>query len=107
MASIQTIELKEEMFDNVRAGIKTATLRTGKRDYELGTAILFGDKRKNAVFINVTKISYMKMGSVSDDDALQEGYQCREDLISVMKAIYDITGNDPFVTQVKFEYISG
>jgi hypothetical protein len=107
MANIQTIELREKMFDNVRKGIKIATLRNGKRDYILGDTILYGNEHKNAVFIEVTDINYMKLRDITDADAQQEGYAARDGLITVMKDIYKDITDESIVTQVYFRYISG
>lgn len=107
MANIQTIELREDMFENVRKRIKIATLRNGKRDYVLGDTILYGNEHKNAVFIKVTEINYKAFREITDADAQQEGYTKRDELIAVMKDIYKDITDDSIVTQVFFEYISG
>lgn len=107
MANIQTIELRESMFDNVRNGIKIATLRNGKRDYHIGDAILYGNEHKNAVFIKITNVKFKLLKDITDDDAKQEGYTNRDGLISVMKDIYKDITDDSIVTQAFFRYISG
>jgi len=106
-ASIQTIELRENMFDDVRNNIKIATLRNGKRDYELGSTILYGNEHGNTVFIDVNKISYMRLKDIIDADAQQEGYEKRDDLINIMKDIYKDITDESIVTQVFFKYTNG
>lgn len=104
MANIQTIKLRDEMFDNVRSGVKIATLRKGKRDYTTGKTILYGNN--NCDYINVYEVIYKLLSEITDEDAQQEGYDCKEDLIKIMKHIYEDIAMDAVVTQVFFEYLS-
>lgn len=102
MANIQTIELRDEMFDNVRKEIKIATLRKGKRDYTTGKTILFGQKYCD--LIDVTNVRYIKFSEITDADAQQEGYENKQGLIDVMKEIYTDITDETICTQVWFKY---
>lgn len=97
---MQLIELRESMFDNVVRGIKIATLRKGKRDYDLGEAVILGTERNRALLCNIDKINIIKLSDINDEDAKQEGYKKAEELINVMTDIYGKLESNQVVTQV-------
>jgi hypothetical protein len=99
------IELREMMFDDVRNGIKVATLRKGKRDYPLGNTVLIGDKGRNCVLIDVKSLEEKTIADVTDNDAKVEGYANRQELIDVMSDIYGDVKESTVVTQVHFDFI--
>lgn len=103
MASIQTIELRDSMFEKVRNGKKIATLRKGKRDYIPGDTLLYG--KKYCDMIEVTDLTYKKLDEISDEDARVEGYSKASDLIKIMKDLYPGITNDTICTQVWFVYL--
>lgn len=102
MANIQTIELNDSLFENVRNGSKTATLRKGKRDYQTGNTLLYG--KKYCDMIEVNDIKYKYFSTITDEDAQQEGYDKAFELKNIMKKFYPDITEDTLCTQVWFDY---
>jgi hypothetical protein len=102
---MQLIELRESMFDNVVNNIKIATLRKGKRDYDLGEVVILGTERNRVLLCNIDRINIIKLSDIGDEDAQQEGYQKAQELIDVMNDIYGKLEPDQVVTQVWWTFI--
>lgn len=102
---MQIIELRESMFDNVINNIKIATLRKGKRDYDLGEVVVLGTERNRVLLCNIEKIHIIKLSDICDEDAKQEGYQKAQELIDVMNDIYGKLEPNQVVTQVWWTFI--
>jgi len=101
---MQAFELKERMFDNVVNGIKLATLRKGDRNYDTGETVIVGTERNRALLVTVSAINKFPLSELTLDDARQEGYKCRQDLIDVMTEIYGELDDDQIVTQVWWNF---
>ena len=102
MANIQTIELRDDLFENVRNCTKIATLRKGVREYALGNTLLYG--KKYCDMVTVKDVIFKKFNEITDNDAKQEGYNKANELKNVMKEFYPDITEDTICTQVWFEY---
>lgn len=105
MTPVQTIELREIMFNSVIDGSKVATLRLGKRDYDKGETIVVGTERNRCLLVDMLAVQYKTVGEISDEDARIEGYNSANDLIMVMHEIYGYFDDKQVVTQAWFGFI--
>jgi hypothetical protein len=95
------IRLKAQFLDLVRQGRKRSTVRLGKRHYELGRAALVGPQ--GTVFVQITKLRYVSLSDLTDDDAIADGFTSRAELANTLRKIYGSLPPDAEMTVIHFE----
>jgi hypothetical protein len=87
------IKLYPEYYQPVIKKKKRSTIRKGRKNYQLGEAVLdFGDRTLD---IHITAIMLKPYGLLDDGDAIEDGFESLEDLQSVINCIYpDINPSD-------------
>lgn len=96
----QEIGLAEQFIPLIESGLKTTTVRMGKRDYSVGPAdLISGDVR---IPIIIQNVSFCRLRELTEHDARADGFAQRDQLLSTLKMFYPrIELNSP-VTIVRF-----
>lgn len=104
MVKNTNIDLDKKFIPLVRTGVKTQTVRQGKRDhYLLGETLLITDKVNLKIYIN--EIHYKAFNKLTEQDAILDGFSSLEELRGVLLGFYPDTKEEDTVTVVKFDYI--
>ncbi|MDO6718836.1 ASCH domain-containing protein [Psychrosphaera sp. 1_MG-2023] len=86
------------------AGQKTTTVRLGQKPFKIGIAAFLFDKRASKLLVEITEVRQLRFGSLSNDDARDDGFNSLESLRVALSEIYgrQIHCAD-VITQVRFE----
>ena len=104
---MQEIRFAKDLFELVKKGVKTSTVRNGIRDYTLGPVQCITDPpdkndRVRIISKFITKIELKTLKELTLEDAVNEYYDSVEHLVGRLKQIYpDIVG-DSEITLVTF-----
>jgi len=98
---MEIIKINSEYYKPVLSGKKVTTIHKGKKDYELGSALLAFDKKDIEVYI--TAIMYTFYYLLKNHHAIEDGFSSLEDLKETLLNIYPDIQNNDYVTIVYFE----
>lgn len=95
------LRVKSEFIPLIQQGLKSSTVRAGRRAVREGPAEVVSGRKSLAVVI--TRVEYKKFSALNDDDAKKDGFRDAEELEAALRQIYpDIhTGDD--VTIIHFK----
>lgn len=100
---MQTLALADELFPNVVSGVKRGTVRAGIRDVRLGGLMLTaasGNGKTATVWVD--RVAFTTAERLTDDDAVNDGYADRGELIDALHKFYPhLMASDP-VTVISF-----
>ncbi|WP_051440805.1 hypothetical protein M728_002368 [Ensifer sp. WSM1721] len=96
----QEIRLASQFIPLINSGLKTTTVRMGKRDYKVGPAdLITGNVR---IPIVIEEVFFCRLSELTEQDARMDGFSHRDQLVSTLKSFYpQIESNSP-VTVVRF-----
>jgi len=96
--------VKEKYVDLILEGKKTLTIRLGivKPRYE--EIIIHGGGRPIAK-VKIIRVYHKRIGELSDDDAIKDGFENRKELINELRKIYEKIGDDDWVTLIEFKIV--
>ena len=80
---------------------RLSTVRLGRRDYKLGSAVIVS-KNKH-IPIEITDVTFTTVGLLDNGVALSEGYNSVADLIGELRDFYPTISDESNVTVVRFE----
>jgi len=99
--TFQTLKLANELFEDLRGGIKKCTVRAGKRDVSLGPLIFESTDPvdDDSVFlfqeVNITEVRYTTLKYLSDEVAQMDGAADAVELLGSLRNFYpDLDLND-------------
>lgn len=99
---VPSLSLYSEFFDSVKKGIKTSTIRKGKKAIEPGVLLLKCGSNKE-ILVNVTKIEYKKFSQITNEDVVKDGFKNLREFKNIMIGIYPRISKDTVVTVVEFK----
>lgn len=94
------IRLAREYFDKVQSGLKTSTVRAGRRTVKTGSAVFVSDDAEIDIF--VTGFEYKRLEDLTDDDAVRDGFLDALQLKIALKKFYPDLDNRDDVTIIHF-----
>ncbi|MHC1627227.1 MAG: ASCH domain-containing protein [Candidatus Nezhaarchaeales archaeon] len=98
------IMLKKDFADLVLAGIKTATIRLGVVKPKKRQVLLHSGGKVLAE-LEITDVEVKKVRELTDEDAKQDGFQSRQQLIENLEKIYGRLRPDDHVTIIRFRVL--
>ncbi|MHC1636950.1 MAG: ASCH domain-containing protein [Candidatus Nezhaarchaeales archaeon] len=98
------IMLKKDFADLVLAGIKTATIRLGVVKPKKRQVLLHSGGRVLAE-LEITDVEVKKVRELTDEDAKQDGFQSKQQLIENLEKIYGRLRPDDNVTIIRFRVL--
>lgn len=100
----QSLRLKQELFDAVIRGEKKSTIRKGRRIISKGPLIL--EAGNESCLVYATSVKHCALKSLTDEDALKDGYKNKDDLLKAIKQFYPTLLPRNLVTVISFEEIA-
>jgi hypothetical protein len=97
---MQDIKLHDRFFPLIGDGRKRQTVRKGRRDFQLGEAKLLGNEWEAE--ITITSVKYKKLKDLTEEEAIEDGFNSRDELIEALRDIYDEIDRDTVVTMIGF-----
>jgi len=98
------IMLKKDFAGLVLAGIKTATIRLGIVKPKKKQVLLHSGGRVLAE-LEITDVEVKKVRELTDEDAKQDGFQSKKQLIENLERIYGRISPDDHVTIIRFRVL--
>lgn len=95
------IRLAREYFDKVQNGLKTTTVRAGRREVTAGNAKFVSSDAE--IDIVITSFEYKRLGELSDDDAIRDGFLNTLQLRDALKKYYPELDEKDDVTVIHFK----
>jgi hypothetical protein len=96
-----TLDLDPIFLDSVLSGSKTSTIRRGRRSVVLGPATLRCGNR--ALSINIREAQVIAAGSLSNDQAMSDGFSSVESLWGALRRYYPELSPGDEVTVIRYE----
>ncbi len=102
--SMQEIKLRDEIFPLLLSGKKKTTTRKGKREINLDLMrIVATDGTVEPVVKMVSRVEYVRMVNMTEEDAINDGYDSLAEWRGVMWSIYGELPGDEIITIIHFE----
>lgn len=99
---VQKLMLAESVYDELQDGVKSVTIRKGRRDISLGQLNFESVENERVTTVNVKKVIYCKLGGVPEEYIHADGFTSAQHMLEVLSEFYPgITLNDE-VTIVEF-----
>lgn len=97
----QYLRIKSEFIDDIRKGKKRATIRMGKQQIKHG--LLLFQNGNDYQLVNVKSVRYCHVKSLTEEDAIADGFANRDELIRKLHEIYPEIRKNQFVTVITFD----
>ncbi|TJW14443.1 MAG: ASCH domain-containing protein [Mesorhizobium sp.] len=98
-----TLKLADDLFPGLLNGEKTCTIRSGRRDIQLGPLVFESVSGElNQVTVEVISVIYMRAGDIPDDLARADGARDGTELLDAMKRFYPDLKSESEITAVIF-----
>ena len=94
--------LAEGVMDNLEFGNKLVTIRSGRRDIQLGELLFESVELGREAVVVVTKVLYCALKDVDPDYYFKDGFHSTEEMLEGMKNFYPDMTLDSEVTVVEF-----
>ena len=103
---IQELMLADDLFEGIDDGTKQNTIRYGKRNIVPGVLrFVATDDNTETRLVEVTNVSYVRTGDITNEKAQSYGYYDKEDLIDVMRYYYPtIDDENDDLTVIEFRH---
>lgn len=84
---------------------KVTTVRKGIKRYPVGRIVDLTVENRPFARARVDKVVVKRVRELSDEDAMKDGFESREELIDALKKIYGKVKDEEFVTVVHFTVV--
>lgn len=102
---MEKINFDSEYVEPIISGRKITTVRRGIKSYPVGKIVELTADGERFALAKVKKVVVKRVKELNDADAVKDGFDSREDLISALKRIYGSIKDEDFVTVVHFELL--
>lgn len=102
---MEKINFDLEYVDKIIAGEKITTVRRGIKSYPVGRIVELTANGERFALAKVKKVVVKRVRELSEEDAMRDGFESRDALISALKKIYGEIKDEEFVTVVHFEVV--
>lgn len=99
------INFDEEYVKMILDGDKRTTIRKGLKNYPVGKIVEFTANNKVFCKARILKAVVKRLKELNDEDAIDDGFKSKDDLIRALKRIYGDFKDDEFITIVHFEVV--
>ncbi|RLI75698.1 ASCH domain-containing protein [Archaeoglobales archaeon] len=100
------INFDEEYVKIILDGKKRTTIRKGLKNYPVGKIVEFTSNNKVFCKARILKAVVKRLKELNDKDAIDDGFENKEELVKALKRIYGEVRDDEFVTIVHFEVVA-
>lgn len=102
---MERINFDAEYVESIIQGRKITTVRKGIKSYPVGKIVELTVNYKPFARARVKKVVVKRVKELTDEDAIRDGFENREQLINALKKIYGNVDENEFVTIVHFEVL--
>lgn len=102
---MERINFDEEFVPAILSRAKRTTIRKGIRSYPVGKLVELTVNSKPFAMARIKKVVVKRVSELSDEDAIEDGFYGKEELLKALKKIYGEISDSEFVTIVHFELI--
>jgi hypothetical protein len=102
---MERINFDAEYVDSILQGRKITTVRKGVKSYPVGKTVELTVNYKPFAKAKVTKVVVKRVKELTDDDAIRDGFESKEQLLNALKRIYGEVNENDLVTIVHFEVL--
>ncbi len=99
------INFDSEYVDAIINGKKVTTIRKGIKRYPVGRIVDLTVDNRPFARARVDKVVVKRIKELTDNDALLDGFDNRDELIRALKKIYGNVREEEFVTVVHFTVV--
>ena len=101
---IQTLKLREEIFNKALDGSKKSTSRLGIRDIKPGSLkLVMTEDESKFTIVEAISCKLIDFKSITDQEAILEGYKTAEELKNILIEIYGPLNEDDVLTLVEWK----
>lgn len=99
-----TLKIRKNLMDKVLNGSKKSTSRIGERDFQVGDTIIFVSLEDESITYSteITDVTFCKACDFTLEEAMLEGYDSVEEMLSSLAAVYNFELNQIF-TLIRFK----
>jgi hypothetical protein len=102
---MERINFDAEYVKDILEGKKITTVRKGIKSYPVGKMVELTVNYKPFAKAKVLKVVVKRVKELTDEDAVKDGFNSKEELISALQRIYGEINENDFVTIVHFELV--
>jgi len=102
---MKKIMFSKEYEKKLRKGSKTSTVRLGKRKFSVGEVVELVVNNKPIAKAMVTRVEYLKVKDLTDEQAKKDGFTSRNKLLKALKKHYPKIKDDSVVALIEFKKI--
>jgi len=102
---MKSIDMAERYKDKVLSGKKKMTIRMGRRAFKKGEVVELTCGGEHLGFAIITDVIYVRFSDLSDEDAYNDGFSSRDELIRELSSIYGDIKGSTIMTKIKFKLI--
>lgn len=101
------LKIKKARLEMIRKGVKTATLRDGRRNYDVNreASIVNSEDPLDSVQVMINKLVYLKYSEIDLSVAQKQGYDTVDAFLKSLKDVYPSLTANSEVTHVEFSVI--
>jgi hypothetical protein len=102
----QALILANDLFAGLNDGGKRLTIRTGRRDIQLGRLVFRPSKpskKIKPVNVSVCEVRYKRLEAITDEEAVQDGFADALSVLDGMRRFYPDIRPEDEVTLVYFD----
>ena len=104
---MRSLNFRRDFREMISLKRKTTTIRLGWKDYSPGEIVeITYDDGHSGGYAVIRYVRHIKLTDLKDEDAAMDGFQSKEELISVLREIYGDIDMNSGVTQIFFDLIS-
>ncbi|ADB58139.1 ASCH domain-containing protein [Archaeoglobus profundus] len=102
---MERINFDAEYVESIIQGKKITTVRKGVKSYPVGKIVELTVNYKPFAKARVKKVVVKRVKELTDEDAIRDGFESKEDLLNALKKIYGEINENDLVTIVHFEVL--
>ncbi len=102
---MERINFDAEYVESIIQGKKITTVRKGVKSYPVGRIVELTVNYKPFAKAKVKKVVVKRVKELTDEDAVRDGFESKEDLLNALKKIYGEINENDLVTIVHFEVL--
>ncbi len=102
---MERINFDAEYVESIIQGKKITTVRKGVKSYPVGRIVELTVNYKPFAKAKVKKVVVKRVKELTNEDAIRDGFESKEDLLNALKKIYGEINENDLVTIVHFEVL--
>jgi len=97
----------EEERKKIISGEKTATIRTGRRNYNIGTVMLCCHIDPWVVMASIKEVKYCELNLLEEEELNKCGYESVKDAVKKLQKFYPKIEENSYITMITWDNVRG